>query len=145
MDHGSWIIQQLQSSLVTITGPVSAAGGVEVAAGSRIQGSPVRAPALPVEGLVVGVALLDPGAGGPAVQAGAAGRGLAPAAVDPRRHRHLHRLAPPARRALALAPRRPRPDQRLRHRHALANLLDVANRTTSNWLVRMRHGPREGE
>ena len=30
------------------------------------------------------------------------------------------------------ARRRPRPDQRLRHRHALANLLDVANRTTSN-------------
>ena len=127
---------------------ISSSRGVEVAAGSRIQGSPVRAPALPVEGLVVGVALLDPGAGagGPAVQAGAAGRGLAPAAVDySRRDGHLHRLAPPARRALALAPRRPRPDQRLRHRHALANLLDVANRTTSNWLVHMCHGAREGE
>ena len=71
MINGSWIIQQLQSSLVTITGPASAAEGIEVAAGSRIQGSPVRAPALPVEGLVVGVALLDPGAGagGPAARA----------------------------------------------------------------------------
>lgn len=91
----------------------ASAGRGQVTAGSRIQGSPVRAPALPVEGLVVGVALLDPvatGGGGPAEQAGAAGLGLAPAAVDPRRDRHLHRLAAPARRALALAPRRPRPD-----------------------------------
>nr|ACN27501.1 unknown [Zea mays] len=81
---------------------------------SRVQCSPVRAAAPPVERLVVGVALLG------AAEQPSAAPGLAPAAVGPRRHRHLHRLAPPARRALAVAPRRPRPDQRLRRRRPLA-------------------------
>lgn len=156
-DHGSSSNWKLLTRSISWMGSASAAalGGVHRRTSRIHQGSPVRAPALPVEGLVVGVALLvlDPvaaAAGGPAGEAGAAGLGLAPAAVDPRRDRHLHRLAPPARRALALAPRRPRPDQRLRHRRAalagLHSTFQYQRKELVGWLVGwtvdMNHGAR---